>query len=190
MTTPRQISSHHITSHPLLNSHIFPGSFAKNMGLYGERIGALHYSTPGGEDEAAAVLSQLKLIARRTYSSPPQFGAAVAGLVLSDVELREMWVSELKEMAERIKSMRVKLRGVLEKNGGGGETCRDWSHVTEQIGMFSYTGLREDEVAACAEQGLFMLKSGRISLAGVNDGNVERVGEVMIGSIEACKKTR
>ncbi|GMI56366.1 hypothetical protein ScalyP_jg6456 [Parmales sp. scaly parma] len=165
-------------------------SFAKNMGLYGERIGALHYSTPGGEDEAAAVLSQLKLIARRTYSSPPQFGAAVAGLVLSDVELREMWVSELKEMAERIKSMRVKLRGVLEKNGGGGETCRDWSHVTEQIGMFSYTGLREDEVAACAEQGLFMLKSGRISLAGVNDGNVERVGEVMIGSIEACKKTR
>jgi len=149
----------------------------KNLGLYGERIGALHYY---GEN-AAAVLSQLKLIARATYSSPPQFGAMIVDAVLSDGGLRANWEKELLLMSSRIKEMRELLRSELERLQSGS----DWSHLTDQIGMFSYTGLSEAEVEFCAGRGVFMLKTGRISMAGLNHGNFRRVAQVMVDAIAA-----
>ena len=110
-------------------------SFAKNFGLYGERTGTLSVvcSTP---EEKEAVLSQLKLIIRPMYSSPPVHGASIIKVVLSDEELTSEYYTNCEEMAHRIRAMRVKLVDVLKEVG----STHDWSHVTEQIGMFAFTG--------------------------------------------------
>lgn len=154
-------------------------SFAKNMGLYGERIGALHVVTNDKESCLDAV-SQMKIISRTTYSNPPQFGALIADTILSDDKVYGVWKEQLAVMSERIKSMRGLLRGYLEA-----ETGTDWSHITKQIGMFSYTGLTKEQCIHCRENGsLFMLETGRVSMAGLNEGNVERVAKVMAASIK------
>ena len=159
-------------------------SFAKNMGLYGERCGVLHVVAPD-EQSCKNAMSQVSVIARTTYSNPPAFGASVAHLVLSEPALREQWKAELVEMSSRIKSMRQALKSSICKATGDGED--KWNHITSQIGMFSYTGLTPSQVAHCAEHGsLFMLNTGRVSMAGVNEGNVERVGATMAAAIKAC----
>lgn len=160
-------------------------SFAKNMGLYGERIGALHVIAPNKE-VCQNVLSQLKVIARTTYSNPPQFGALIVAMILNDEQLRATWEKQLRTMTGRIKSMREELRTRLES-----ATSADWSHITSQIGMFSYTGLTKDQCIRCREKGaLFMLETGRISVAGLNDGNVQRVAEVMAASVNDNDKDK
>lgn len=111
-------------------------SFAKNMGLYGERIGALHVMT-GSKEEAARVLSQVNIIIRRMYSNNPIHGAKIVSRVLGDKENFEAWYGELKLVAGRILKMREMLRGALEEL----KTPGNWEHITKQIGMFSYTGL-------------------------------------------------
>jgi aspartate aminotransferase len=113
-------------------------SFAKNFGLYGERIGAAHFVTSAPE-LAAKVLSQVKLFARALWSNPPIHGSAIVSTVLANPELLQQWKDELRAVSERIQEMRAALRGNIEKLGTPG----DWSHITSQIGMFSYTGLSE-----------------------------------------------
>jgi hypothetical protein len=80
-------------------------SFAKNMGLYGERTGALHVIC-GSAEEAKRVESQVKGVIRPMYSSPPRHGAAIAATILSDEVLFAEWRRELKMMADRINAMR------------------------------------------------------------------------------------
>lgn len=120
-------------------------SFAKNMGLYGERIGMVHAicSMP---EEAEAVLSQLKIVARRMYSSPPLHGARIVARVLGNERNRQQWQEELKSVSERIKQTRQLLRNGLEQKQAPGS----WEHITDQIGMFSYTGLTRERQALLA----------------------------------------
>lgn len=117
-------------------------SFAKVMGLYGERTGALHIVC---HDKATAdkVISQVKILVRTNYSSPPKHGARIASLLLNDPEMRKEWLSQLVMVTKRMNDMRGALRAALEKNGAKG----DWSHITKQIGMFSFTGLSTPQVA-------------------------------------------
>jgi len=163
--------------HPLIAC-----SFAKNMGLYGERIGALHVVCPT-ISAANSTISQLKIEARAMYSNPPLFGAQVALKVMTVPELKSLWEEELRGMAERIQSMRQSLRQLLEDK----VPEQTWHHVTDQIGMFSYTGLTKEQVYHCAEHGaVFMLDTGRISMAGLNEHNLEHVAKAMANSISAC----
>ena len=111
-------------------------SFAKNMGLYGERIGALHVVTLNAKT-AENVLSQLKLLIRPMYSSPPMHGALIAAKILSNPVYTKKWKDELFEVSNRIISVRKLLRDELERLNTPG----NWEHITNQIGMFSYTGL-------------------------------------------------
>jgi aspartate/tyrosine/aromatic aminotransferase len=106
------------------------------MGLYGERVGALHIVT-GSAEIAERVMSQVKILIRVMYSSPPRHGAQIAGLILTTPELRQQWLNELVTVTNRMNEMRKLLRGALEKVGAKGS----WDHVTNQIGMFSFTGL-------------------------------------------------
>ncbi|MCL4113841.1 UNVERIFIED_CONTAM: hypothetical protein GTU68_048254 [Idotea baltica] len=76
-------------------------SYAKNMGLYGERVGALHVVCQSSE-EASKVLSQLKMVIRANYSSPPVHGARLAEKVLADAANFQQWRDELKQVADRI----------------------------------------------------------------------------------------
>jgi len=148
-------------------------SFAKNFGLYGERIGYVHVKC-NSADRAEAVLSQLKIIIRQAYSSPPQHGAVIVYTVLSNPELKKQWLDELKFMSNRIDSMRTALRTAIEAKGTPGT----WNHVTDQIGMFAFTGLNKEQVVRMVDEfHIYMTADGRISMAGLNPGNVEYVAE-------------
>jgi aspartate/tyrosine/aromatic aminotransferase len=150
-------------------------SFAKNFGLYGERVGMIHIvcSTP---EISTIVLSQLKLVIRPMYSNPPIFGARLVEKVLSTPELFRAWETELKQVAGRIGQMRIALTEKLEQKTG-----KSWSHITSQIGMFSYTGLTEVEVEKMINKWhIYLLKSGRISLAGLNTKNLDYVVDAIV----------
>jgi aspartate/tyrosine/aromatic aminotransferase len=148
-------------------------SFAKNFGLYGERIGVLHFVC-ADKERADAVLSQVKLVVRPMYSSPPKQGAALVAKVLGDPKLKKQWMSELKEMSDRIVKMRLALRKRLEELGTPGT----WNHITDQIGMFSFTGLSVPQCERLQNEfHVYLLKSGRISMAGLNEGNINYFAE-------------
>ena len=107
-------------------------SFAKNMGLYGERIGAFSLTTADA-GEKARVDSQLKIIIRPLYSNPPLNGARIANTILNNKELYAQWETEVKGMADRIISMREKLYLTLKDQLN---TPGEWKHIKSQIGMF------------------------------------------------------
>lgn len=149
-------------------------SFAKNFGLYGERAGAFHFVTGPGPDATntiGRIASQLAILQRSEISNPPAYGARIASLVLNDPALFKEWESNLRTMAGRIIDMRKDLRSKLEElNGREGS----WKHITDQIGMFSFTGLNEKQVLRVREDAhIYMTKNGRISMAGLNTENLE-----------------
>lgn len=148
-------------------------SFAKNFGLYGERIGYIHVRCQSPE-VSAAVLSQLKILIRQAYSSPPRHGAAIVHKLLTTPELKTQWLEELNFMSQRILQMRDALRKAIEAKGTPGT----WNHITDQIGMFSYTGLTTPQAERMVDEfHIYMTKDGRISMAGLNPGNVEYVAQ-------------
>ncbi len=150
-------------------------SFSKSFSLYGERIGALTVVT-GSADEAKRVLSQVKRVIRTNYSNPPTFGGAVVAQVLNSPELFAMWEAELADMRSRIKSMREQL--VAKLKAAGIETNFDF--VLEQKGMFSYSGLKPEQVDALREQhGIYAVGSGRICVAALNSGNIDTVANAV-----------
>jgi len=150
-------------------------SFAKNFGLYGERTGTLSVVCNSAE-ERSTVMSQLKLIIRPMYSSPPIHGSSIVKTVLTDEELTKEYYDNCREMASRIGSMREKLVTVLKDVG----STHDWSHVTEQIGMFAFTGMSSDMCdELTSKYSIFLTRDGRISLAGLNDGNIEYVAKAV-----------
>ncbi|EQK99653.1 Aspartate/other aminotransferase [Ophiocordyceps sinensis CO18] len=150
-------------------------SFAKNMGLYGERVGAFSLVC-ADVAEKKRVESQLKILIRPMYSNPPIHGARIATEILSNPELYQQWLGEVKSMADRIITMRCLLKTNLEKLG----SKHDWSHIMSQIGMFAYTGMTPAEMERLAkEYSVYATKDGRISVAGITSDNVSRLAEAM-----------
>jgi aspartate/tyrosine/aromatic aminotransferase len=148
-------------------------SYAKNFGLYGQRIGTFSVVC-ADEANAAAVLTQLDILIRNLYSNPPLHGMRIVKTVLSNPKLIALWQEDMTYMSNRINEMRGALRSELEKIGAPG----DWSHITSQIGMFSFTGLTPEQSTAMLEKHhIYMLKNGRISMAGINSKNVKYVAE-------------
>lgn len=146
-------------------------SYAKNMGLYGLRTGAIHVVT-SDKTTSAKVLSQLKMIIRGNYSSPPLTGARIAERILNNDALFDEWQAELKGIAERVISMRKQLRGRLEEL----KTPGNWEHITNQIGMFSFTGLSEAQcLHLINNHHIHMMKNGRMAMVGLNTKNVNYV---------------
>ena len=146
-------------------------SFSKSFSLYGERVGALSV-VASDKDEAARVLSQLKIVIRTNYSNPPTHGGAVVAAVLNNPELRALWEKELGEMRVRIKAMRQTLVDGLKAAG----VKQDMSFMTQQIGMFSYSGLtKEQMVRLRSEFGVYGTDTGRICVAALNSKNIDYV---------------
>ncbi|OMJ09518.1 Aspartate aminotransferase, mitochondrial [Smittium culicis] len=153
---------------------ILSQSYAKNMGLYGERIGAVSIICKDTE-EKNRVTSQLKIIIRPLYSSPPISGARIAERVLNDPELNKLWLVELKGMADRIIDMRHLLKNYLVNDFN---SKHNWDHITNQIGMFCFTGINPDQVARLKNEfHVYLTSNGRISVAGVNSGNARYIAE-------------
>ncbi|KAH7938006.1 hypothetical protein HPB49_019109 [Dermacentor silvarum] len=150
-------------------------SFAKNMGLYGERVGAFTMVC-GSKEEADRVMSQIKIIIRPTYSNPPIHGARLAHLILTDPELRQQWLKDVKGMADRIIGMRTRLRDGLKREG----STKNWQHITDQIGMFCFTGMTQEQVARLIKEfSVYLTKDGRISVAGISSNNVDYLAHAM-----------
>ncbi|KAJ7361677.1 glutamic oxaloacetic transaminase AAT1 [Mycena albidolilacea] len=156
-------------------------SFAKNMGLYGERVGAFSLVT-ADPDEKARVDSQLKIIIRPMYSNPPAHGARIANTILSNEELYAQWEREVKGMADRIITMRENLYNILTNDL---KTPGEWGHIKSQIGMFSFTGLKKAQTVALAEKAhVYMTADGRISMAGLNASNISYFAESVDGAVK------
>ncbi|EHR72446.1 aspartate/tyrosine/aromatic aminotransferase [Burkholderiales bacterium JOSHI_001] len=146
-------------------------SFSKSFSLYGERVGALSVVCSSPE-EAARVLSQLKIVIRTNYSNPPTHGAQVVATVLSTPALRQQWEDELAGMRQRIKAMRKLLVEKLQAAGVKG----DLSYITTQRGMFSYSGLSAAQMQRLrSEFGVYGVDSGRICVAALNEKNIDQV---------------
>ncbi|KAL7417543.1 pyridoxal phosphate-dependent transferase [Mrakia frigida] len=148
-------------------------SFAKNMGLYSERVGAFSVVTASPE-EKERVDSQLKIIVRPLYSNPPIHGARIAACILGSHDLNKQWLGEVKGMADRIISMRDALYdGLIQRNTPG-----EWGHVRSQIGMFSFTGLTPAQCDALAAKAhVYLTRDGRVSVAALNAGNIDYFAE-------------
>jgi aromatic-amino-acid transaminase len=146
-------------------------SFSKSFSLYGERVGALSVVCASA-DEAARVLSQLKIIIRTNYSNPPTHGAQIVATVLSTPALRAQWEGELAGMRERIKAMRGALVAKLAASG----VKQDFGFIARQTGMFSYSGLSAAQMQRLrSEFGIYGVDSGRICVAALNAKNLDAV---------------
>jgi aromatic-amino-acid transaminase len=146
-------------------------SFSKSFSLYGERVGALSVLC-ASKEEADRVLSQLKIVIRTNYSNPPTHGGAIVAAVLGNPELRALWERELGEMRVRIKAMRQKLVEGLKAAG----VKQDMSFITQQIGMFSYSGLSKDQMVRLrSEFGVYGTDTGRMCVAALNSKNIDYV---------------
>jgi len=150
-------------------------SFSKSMSVYGERAGALSVVCPDAK-QAEHVLGQMKFMIRRIYSSPAIHGGQIVAHVLADADLRPMWEAELAAMRQRILAMRKSLHEVISAK----VPSRNFDYFLTQRGMFSYTGLSAAQVDRLREQyAVYLLRSGRICVAGLNSGNVERTAQAM-----------
>jgi aromatic-amino-acid transaminase len=156
-------------------------SFSKNLSLYGERVGSLSVlgDTPA---EAEAILGQLKSTIRSIYSSPPRHGGQLVSTIMNDPALYAMWVEEVAPMRVRIQAMRKRLHEVLSAR----LPSHDFTYFLTQQGMFSYTGLTGVEVDRLREErGIYMIRSGRMCVAGLNEANVDYVAEGMADVLSA-----
>ena len=155
----------------------FPGeaiicnSFSKNFNLYGERVGGIT-ATAKTAETAAAMLSQIKLIIRTMYSNPPKHGGAIVERVLSDDALTADWTSELDGLRERIQRLRESFVEMMTER----LPEADFSHIAKQRGMFSYSGISSEHVDLLKrEYGIYLLRSGRVNIAGLNQSNLDYV---------------
>ena len=154
---------------------LIASSFSKNFGLYNERIGALTIVS-GDVETADKVFSQMKISVRSNISNPPAHGAKIITTVLSDPELRAMWVKEVEEMRDRIKEMRELFVTKLSNLG----VKRDFSFISQQYGMFSFSGLSKEQVARLKDEfGIYIVGSGRISVAGITTSNIDPLCEAI-----------
>ncbi len=156
-------------------------SFSKSMSVYGERCGALS-AVCASAAEAELVMGRLRFTVRRIYSSPGIHAAKIVAHVLGDADLRPMWEAELAAMRDRILAMRRALHARLSALLPG----RDVGYLLSQRGMFSYTGLSGAQVDALREQhAVYLIRSGRVCIAGLNSANVGRTAEAIAAVLSA-----
>jgi len=154
---------------------VISSSFSKSFSLYRERVGAITFVTADA-DEAKRLTSQLKRTIRTNYSNPSSHGGQIVALVLGNAELRKKWESELADMRGRIQRMRTLFVQKLKSRG----IERDFSFIEQQTGMFSYSGLELDKVRRLrSEFGLYIVDSGRICVAAMNENNLDYISEAI-----------
>ncbi|MCH6256281.1 aspartate/tyrosine/aromatic aminotransferase [Puniceicoccaceae bacterium K14] len=146
-------------------------SFSKNLGLYHDRVGAIHVVT-SNDEEAGRVASQVKISIRTNYSNPPAHGGRIVEEILSDDTLRSQWVNEVADMRSRIHKVRANFATAMAEAG----INRDFSFLNEQNGMFSFTGFtKEQAIALREEHSIYIVDSGRINVAGITEANLPKI---------------
>lgn len=146
-------------------------SYSKNFGLYRERVGALTVVCASPET-AEKALSHIKIAIRRNFSNPPSHGAAIVAAILNDPALRSEWETEVARIRSRIREMRELFIETLTAKG----VKRDFSFITSQNGMFSFSGLNKAQVEALrTKYSIYIVNDGRINVAGMTPANMDRL---------------
>lgn len=159
---------------------LIANSFSKSFSLYGERVGALSIIARHA-NESARVLSQIKRTIRTNYSNPPIHGSALVATILTTPHLRALWEEELGEMRHRIQHMR---RTFVEKLNQLTPTI-DFSFIKNQQGMFSYSGLTQEQALALRNKhGIYILPTGRLCIAALNQSNIDTVVHAITSVLE------
>lgn len=162
-----------LTAEGKLSSFALCQSFAKNMGLYGERTGSISIVTES-KDQATAIESQLKKLIRPMYSSPPIHGSKIVETIFSNQDLFQSWLSDLDKVVGRLNGVRNKLYEKLDKSN------YNWDHLMKQRGMFVYTGLSAEQVIELREKySVYATEDGRFSISGINDSNVDYLADAI-----------
>lgn len=160
-------------NHPEL---LIASSYSKNFGLYNERVGAFTLIAANAEI-ADRAFSQVKTIIRANYSNPPAHGAKIVSYILNNEELKEEWIGELTGMRQRIHRMRQLFVKTLQDKGAN----QDFSFIAKQNGMFSFSGLNEEQVLKLRnDYGIYIVNSGRINVAGMTLDNMSRLCESIV----------
>lgn len=160
---------------------LIANSFSKNFGLYNERVGALTIVSDNA-DQAAATFTQVQRCIRTNYSNPPSHGAAVVAEILNSKELRSLWEMELKSMRARIQEMRTLFVSTLRSKG----VEQDFSFISKQNGMFSFSGLTPEQVARLRKEfGIYIVGSGRINVAGMTHDNMGPLCEAITAVLKS-----
>jgi aspartate/tyrosine/aromatic aminotransferase len=150
---------------------LIASSFSKNFGIYRERCGALTVIAKD-EDSVPLIMAALQSVIRSNYSMPPSHGARIVGTVFGDEALKAEWAEELEVMRQRIAETRVLLRAKMEEL----QVTTDLSFLTDQRGMFSYTGFTPDQVNRLRDEfGVYTAGDGRINVAGIGSENIDYV---------------
>ena len=150
---------------------LIASSFSKNFGIYRERCGALTVIAKDGES-VPRVMTALQTVIRSNYSMPPSHGARIVGTVFGHEALKEEWAEELEVMRKRIAETRIMLRAKMEEL----QVTADLSFLTDQRGMFSYTGFSTEQVERLRNEfGIYTAGDGRINVAGVGSQNIDYV---------------
>jgi len=145
----------------------------KNFGLYRDRVGAL-FLTAATAAETRALYHSLLAIARADYSMPPDHGAAVVRIVLTDPALRRLWQEELDAMRNRV----VGLRRSLAAQGRVGRL--DFSSLAHGEGFFALLELTPGEIDWLrSERAIYVADSGRINIAGLGVDDADRFVEAL-----------
>jgi aspartate aminotransferase len=154
---------------------LITSSCSKNFGLYRERTGALLVCASTA-DKLLDVRSQLSSIARNLWSNPPDHGAAIVAEILGDPELKSLWADEVEEMRARIAQLRAGLVEALTPLGLG----ERFAHIGVQRGMFSYTGLNDDQVARLRhEHSVYLVSAGRANIAGIDASRLDLLAQAI-----------
>lgn len=151
-------------------------SFAKNFGLYSERVGLASLVLKDTK-QRDLVMSNIKICARGLYSNPPSYGAKIVATVLNNPELKAVWAQDVTTMCERILAMRQTLHDKLTIEL---KSEHNWDHLTQQIGMFSFTGLSKEQSKRLTDEfHIYLTLNGRISIAGINTKNVDTLARAI-----------
>ena len=152
-------------------SLLVANSFSKSMSLYGERIGSLNILFKKFTRKIN-IESQVKTFIRSNYSNPPITGGLIVNTILNSVELKKMWESELAEMNSRIKNIRKTFTEKLNN-----KTQQNFDFLNIQSGMFSFSGIAEENNSLKNDYSVYMIKNGRICVAAINSKNIEYVSD-------------
>jgi aspartate/tyrosine/aromatic aminotransferase len=156
-------------------------SYSKNFGLYNDRIGALTVVAQN-EQAAETLLSHVKQAIRANFSNPPAHGGMIVATILNDPQLRAQWEKEVAEMRDRINGLRHLFVETLNEKG----VERDFSFITRQRGMFSFSGLNPDQVKALRDDyAIYIVGSGRISVAGMSENSMDYLCAAIASVLDA-----
>jgi len=140
----------------------------KNFGMYRDRVGALYVMAQSATG-LDPILSNLNALARASWSMPPDHGGAAVRLVLRDSDMTAQWLDELETMRNRMRQVRQELANA------GKVGPLDLTPLGEQNGLFSVLALSKEQIQALRdEHAIYMAGSGRINIAGLHMGNLEK----------------